>query len=497
MRRIPHRPQPLPLCETLEPRKLFAVTPLDGGFAVKINFQTEATPGSPTGYRADIGRAYGVRKNGLSYGWHGSNEANAVQRNSPNSPDIRYDGFNQFVGPGTWWAISVPNGRYHVRLVTGDPEDLNSYQKLFVEDRVIVDAAPSAQQRFIEGIVETNVTDGTIALTGVPGGMNNKVAFIEITQVAPLQVTWTDAEVPARIARVEPGVVQVNDKLYVFGGYRKGDLSVTRQTDVLDFATMTWSRLADIPRGAAESHAGVATDGTYIYWAGGQLGGHEDLSTLPGTNAVWRYHIPTNTWSRWHDIPEIRFGAALAYYDGGLYLSGGNDAGRVKATNTHWAISTTSRNPVWTPMAPLPRVGDHKGAAVVNGIIYAIGGEDNHGTTYNQHADVYAYNPRTNTWTRKANMPLASSHFEGATMVIGTKILVMGGRIDLPRERTAQVRVYDTLSDAWTVLNPLPFDRLGGVAGLYNGRVYFTNGYSSVQGMAAESWWGQLEGFGV
>jgi N-acetylneuraminic acid mutarotase len=135
--------------------------------------------------------------------------------------------------------------------------------------------------------------------------------------------------------------------------------------------------------------------------------------------------------------------------------------------------------------------------AVVNGLIYTIGGEDNHGTTYNQHADVYAYDPTTDAWTRKADMPTPSSHFESAALVIGTKILIMGGRADLPNQQMKQVRVYDTISNQWSVLEPLPHDRLGGVAGFYNGRVYFTQGYSEEQGFAAEAFWGELSGFGV
>ncbi|MGB7159996.1 MAG: kelch repeat-containing protein [Tepidisphaeraceae bacterium] len=479
------------------PYEFAAAAPADPRFAVKINFQSESSPTVPAGYRADIGRTYGRRKNGLTYGWHGSNEFNAIDRNSPNSPDARFDDFNQFVGPQAWWSIAVPNGRYRVHLMTGDPDDLNSYQKLNVEGRRIVDGAPSADQPFIEGTVEVIVSDGKIDITGAAGGLNNKVSYIEIAQIDTLQVNWSDAEVPARISRVEPGSIQIGNKLYVFGGYRKGDLSVTRSVDVLDFETMAWTQLAPIPKGAAESHAGIATDGTYIYWAGGQLGGEENLANLQATTAVWRYEIATNIWSRYIDLPDVRYAPAMVYLDGILYVSGGDDASRTDPTTTHWALDTRSASPAWANRAPLPKAGDHKGSAVVNGQIYAIGGEHGHGTTYVQHDEVFAYDPATDTWTQKASMPWGSSHFEGATLVIGTKILVMGGRVDFPYERTARVRVYDTVTDAWTSLNPLPFDRLGGTAGIFNGRVYFTNGYSSVQGIAGEAFWGDLIGFGV
>jgi N-acetylneuraminic acid mutarotase len=490
-----------PTLESLERRQfLSTTTPADVAaplFAVNIDFIPEtATTVSPN-HRADIGRKYGIRSNGLKYGWHTDNEGNAKDRNSPNAPDERYDTFNEFVGPGSWWAIAVPDGRYRVRVVMGDPADTNTYQRMNVETVLAVDGHPTVEQPFVEGTVEVNVTDGSIAIYGAVGGQDNRIAFVEIQQVETLGVTWVDApELPARNSRVEPGVVQVGNKLYVFGGYHRGNNAVTRSTDVLDFETGLWSQLAPIPGGAAQSHAGIATDGTWIYWAGGQLGGGLDLDAIEGTNAVWRYHIPTNTWHRYVSLPEIRYAPALAIYNGVLYLSGGDDESRTDATGTHWASNTRSRNPSWIDRAALPRVSDHSGVAVVGDLIYHIGGEDGHGTTYEQHAEVYAYSPHTDTWTRRANMPTPSSHFEGGTLVIGDKILVMGGRTDLPDFTTAQVRVYDTELNQWSVLDPLPFDRLGGVAGLYNGRVYFTNGYSRVQGLAAEAFWGTLSGFG-
>ena len=502
-----------PLVEPLESRRLMSgdvelaaapqgATPqaIVSPFHAKIDFLPITATSIRPGFRGDNGLQFGLRRNGLTYGWHANNVDNVVGRTVPGAPtDSPYDSFGEFVGPNSWWAIAVPNGRYRVRVVMGDPQSLDAHYKFEVEGVQALDYVPTAEEPWGAAVIEVNVKDGALAMKGAPGGENNKLSLVEITQIDPLAVTWTDAtDLPARNGRVEPGVVQVGTKLYTFGGYRRSpDNQVTRAIDVLDFETNTWTQIGEIPGGIAESHAGIATDGEWIYWAGGQMGGGADLTALKGTNTVWRYHIATNTWERYIDLPEVRFAPAMVYLDGVLYLSGGDDESRSDATNTHWALNTRSTNPSWESRAPLPRVGDHKGVAVVNGIIYAMGGEDGHGTTYDQHADVFAYNPATDTWTRKASMPTPSSHFEGATIAIGTKILVMGGRIDFPDETTSQVRVYDTISDQWTVLNPLPFDRLGGVAGVYDGRVYFTQGYSRAQGFAAEAFWGDLSGFGV
>ncbi len=469
-------------------------------FRTKIDFLPLAATAIADGFRGDNGLSFGQRRNGLTYGWHTDNTGNVVGRTVVGAPpDSPYDSFGEFVGPGSWWAIAVPNGRYRVRIVMGDPQSRDARYKFEVEGVQALDYVPTVEEPWGAAVVEVNVKDGTLAMKGAPGGLNNKLALVEIAQIEPLGVTWADApDLPARNGRVEPGVVQVGSKLYTFGGYRKSpDNQVTRAIDVLDFETSTWTRIGEIPAGAAESHAGIATDGEWVYWAGGQMGGGADLSLLEGTTSVWRYHIGTNAWERYVDLPEIRFAPGLVYVDGVLYLSGGDDASRSNATSTHWVLNTRSGNPSWESRAALPRAGDHKGVAVVNGVIYAIGGEDGHGTSYDQHADLFAYDRAADAWTRRASMPTSSSHFEGATLVIGNKILVMGGRTEEPNFTTSQVRVYDTALDQWTVLNPLPFDRLGGVAGTYNGRVYFTQGYSRQQGFATEAFWGELSGFGV
>ena len=56
---------------------------------------------------------------------------------------------------------------------------------------------------------------------------------------------------------------------------------------------------------------------------------------------------------------------------------------------------------------------------VVNGIIYAIGGVSSSGIV----ATVEAYNPRTDTWTQKADMPTARGWL--SVSVVNDKIWLM------------------------------------------------------------------------
>jgi hypothetical protein len=73
-----------------------------------INFQPANAP-TVSGYRVDSGEVYGVRSNGLTYGWSQDNTALAVDRNAANSIDQRFDTLNELGDMD--WAIKVPNGR--------------------------------------------------------------------------------------------------------------------------------------------------------------------------------------------------------------------------------------------------------------------------------------------------------------------------------------------------------------------------------------------------
>lgn len=476
--------------EPLENRQLFA------GFQLNVDFHPEGAQ-TADGYVRDVGWSYGERATGYTLGWSNDNRDNAVERNHPFAPNKRFDTFNQIL-PGENWQAKVPNGSYQVRLLVGDPTDTRGRYIVDVEGQRLVNDLPSVKRRYIDRIGVVNVTDGNLTLTSGLGSGVDKLCSIQITQLSAADtgntsIDWTTTAAPnARITRVEPGSVQIGDKLYVMGGYTNGDAETTSSVEVLDLETGVWSDAAPLPDGAAQSHAGIATDGErYIYWVAGQKLG----AASAGTNTAWRYDTVDNTWSHYVDLPEVRFAGGLAYFNGALYFIGGDDASRSHATSKVWALSTRSKNPSWIDRAELPARNDHLGIAVVDGTIYSFGGEDNHGTTYDQHSGVYAYSPWLNEWSTKASLPLASSHFEGGVHVVGDKVMLIAGRINVSEGTwTDQVRVYDTTTDSWSITTPLPDARLGPSTALYHGRVYVVNGYSATLGMASEGYWGTING---
>lgn len=152
-------------------------------FGVKINFQLAGAV-VPAGYLADNGEVFGNRGNGFSYGWNVDNTGSGKDRDAANSPDQRYDTLTHMQkpqNPNASWELAVPNGAYQVRVVSGDPSWFNSTYKVNVENVLTVDGQPTETARWFEGTKIVTVQDGRLTVSNAPGGVNNKLCFIEIT----------------------------------------------------------------------------------------------------------------------------------------------------------------------------------------------------------------------------------------------------------------------------------------------------------------------------
>jgi hypothetical protein len=151
---------------------------------VRINFQPASAP-VPTGYLADVGLVYGVRGNGQTYGWTTDNTGQARDRDSPLSPDQRYDTLNQLqrpANPDAVWELAVANGTYTVRVVAGDPVFVDSTHRLTVEGVVVVDGTPTTAAPWLDRTATVMVIDGRLTLRSAAGGLNSKVCFLEATR---------------------------------------------------------------------------------------------------------------------------------------------------------------------------------------------------------------------------------------------------------------------------------------------------------------------------
>ncbi|OHB66563.1 MAG: hypothetical protein A2Y77_14485 [Planctomycetes bacterium RBG_13_62_9] len=147
-------------------------------FTVKVNFQL-ATAQVPPGYLPDSGLAFGDRGNGYTYGW--SRDISADSRDRGNAhPDQRYDTLIHFQkGADAIWEIVIPNGKYNVLLVCGDPSNTDQTNTLDVEHVICTD--PNGQTgNYDKYSVTVTVTDGRFTIKPAPGSSNAKICFVDI-----------------------------------------------------------------------------------------------------------------------------------------------------------------------------------------------------------------------------------------------------------------------------------------------------------------------------
>ena len=190
-----HAPGYMPLCVTnvavtngAATRLDVALEPVSARFSAKINFQPAAAA-VPTGFLADTGAVYGLRGNGLTYGWETTVTSAVAARNAGRSQDPRYDTLCQTqTGGNHVWRIAVSNGPYRVHLAAGDPAASNGFYRLMAGGDLLLDGSPAASNRWLEAGGTVIVTDSALCISNAPGAVGNRLAFVEISAREPVTI---------------------------------------------------------------------------------------------------------------------------------------------------------------------------------------------------------------------------------------------------------------------------------------------------------------------
>lgn len=300
----------------------------------------------------------------------------------------------------------------------------------------------------------------------------------------PAPLTWQQVA-SAPVAMAEGQDATIDGKVYVFGGYSVTDPSwqANSQLNVYDPATNTWTALASVPESLSE--AAVATDGVDLYVAGGYITNANGQQTF-GTTDVWKYDPASNAWSPFVSLPQARAVGAMVYLDGQLQYFGGSNLSRVDCTD-HWVLNLDSSNPQWTASTPLPVAVNRLGGVVLNGDIYAVGGQSGYDNYGIPTSAVYMWNPQNpGSWTAVASMPEPHSHIGAATAVVDGMIIVAGGD-EAVGDFLDNVIAYNPTTNSWTELTPLPSPRFAPIVAAIGNQVLVTDGYDDGT-MSSTTW---------
>lgn len=130
---------------------------------------------------------------------------------------------------------------------------------------------------------------------------------------------------------------------------------------------------------------------------------------------------------------------------------------------------------IWTTKASMIIERYNFSSCVVNGKIYAIGGDET-GTGMNAPGSrwVEEYDPVTDNWTVKEFMPTARIGL--SISAVGEKIYAIGGSKTPGPTNLRTVEEYDPALNSWTTKNDMPTARWGLSTSVVNGKIYAIGG---------------------
>ena len=275
--------------------------------------------------------------------------------------------------------------------------------------------------------------------------------------------------------RQESGAVALGNLIYLIGGYGPDGIASTL-VQVYDTDAKKWKQVAPMAEGL--HHIGVGVVDGKIYVVGGFTKSFRDRGPV---DSVWQYDPAADRWERRAPLPTPRGALAVAVLDGKIYAMGGERFSAAGSKEKYEPVADVAaydlKSDKWEVLPPLRQKRDHLVAGAIAGRIYAVSGRER--PRYDLQT-VEEYNPAARAWSERAPMPSGRS---GAAAVLNNRLYVFGGEgnEDNPLGTFNQVEFYDPAKNTWTKLAPMPLPRHALAAVAVGSRIYLPGG-SIVQG---------------
>jgi len=243
----------------------------------------------------------------------------------------------------------------------------------------------------------------------VPGGLISSGTVTNIVEVFdPQNDSWSSA--PSLVFQVHhTGLTNHKGVLYLMGGYGAGGFSPRDDIYVLHPDSSNWNAagLMPIKRGAYV----IESYGDKIYIFGG-------VTPQGITNGAMSYDPVTKEWKTLSPMPTRREHLASAVLDSLIYVVGGRDfsgSGNLPSLEAY-----SPETDIWYILESMPTARGGLAAAAMNGKLYAFGGE-----IPGVFSESEEYDPKTNLWTQVEDMA-TPRHGMGA-VTVGDTISIIGG----------------------------------------------------------------------
>ena len=261
------------------------------------------------------------------------------------------------------------------------------------------------------------------------GGLNPDTNLAVNQEYDPVSDLWRTKK-PMPTPRSGCAVASYQGKIYVIGGTVgiTTDLvsEFTGIVEVYDPATDTWETKTPMPTPRADLHASVVNGKIYLI-GGKERWGEEPLYHEVAVNEV--YDPANDSWTTASSMPVPAFGYASAVVGGKIFVFGGarqlltgfNDLSSVGTTQVY-----DVKNDTWSNRASLPSAVSFAAAEATGGLtapqrVYVAGGfgQSDYSNT------VRVYDVERNRWVFGAAMPTARGYL--AMAVVEDVLYAIGG----------------------------------------------------------------------
>ncbi len=271
------------------------------------------------------------------------------------------------------------------------------------------------------------VATGSPTATGTP----SKTDVVAGTAPEKVQPPWSrKKDMPT--ARYSHRSAVLDDKIYVLGGSNGSNLDVV---EVYDTKTDTWTGAADIPM-TTECIGAVGTGGRIYAFMKGK--------TYDEKGWVFEYDPALDKWEQKCRMTSARSNLGITVLDEKIYVIGGleNTDAEGHFENVKDVETLDPKTMVWEKKADLTEAKHAVSVSALNGKIYAVGGSITSGTSDYPCKDVEEYDPATDSWTKKANLPNQNAY--NCSAILNGQIYVTGGVTG------RRLFSYDPVQDKWT-----------------------------------------------
>ena len=197
-----------------------------------------------------------------------------------------------------------------------------------------------------------------------------------------------------------------------------------------------------------------------------------------------------NSWLSRASMGWARGYLGVATVNGKIYAIGGDQGHLMGNAGTYWGMTHEVTNATeeydpssnrWVSKSQMPSARARFGTAVYQNKIYCIGGYKgevifigpesyNWKTVYNDLEVNEVYDPTTNTWEVKE--PLPTPRHNPATNMVNGKIYVIGGHSIETHSSLNVVEVYDPETDTWATKTPPPLEVWGSTSAVVDNKIF-------------------------